>query len=584
MPFLSSDLTPIAEDFLCSGLLENARYSTDVRFLPVCKVIDGEIDIGEQRVTLRLVLHPHFPNRLPSFFLVPNDALGIIPHVDDMGLICYLELEGLLLDRTRPQSILTEALERVVNLLHDGLTGRNWADFADEFEVYWGRLSGGLHGASLIKGDNVAREVWIALQRKPQQFWIADRRGESFNFTGRVQPHARLTQQRALYLPLESGTVLVPPPSSHKFETIESVRDYIVPYLSNANQQRLEALVQGRSRYKEYVVIRLPRPSGGYNLFGFCLQSKSTQYHPLHRNGIARNIVPLQIERQDVEYLVPRGGGLETLTPKRVAVIGCGAVGGHLAFELARAGVGHLTLVDPEHLEPSNTYRHVLGARYWDQSKVKGLKQEIESNLPYADVTVIEHPIETILTVNPSAFAGFDLIVLALGSPTIELALNEHFRTLPNSPPLLFTWLEPMGIGGHALVTGQGDQKGCFECLYTTVQETGSGLVNRAAFAAQDQSFGRALSGCGSLFTPYGSIDVMRTVALAAQQSLHVLTGQEPGNPLRSWKGDASPFTDAGYRLSGRYQISEEEMARMAYTYQQPNCRICGSAALAQAA
>lgn len=584
MPLLNVDLTLIAEDFLYSGLLGNARYSTDGRFLPVCKVIDGEIHIGEQQITLRLVLHPDFPNRLPSFFLVPSNVLGLLPHVDDNGLICFLETEGLLLDRTRPQVILAEALERVINLLQDGLTGRNRADFADEFEVYWGRLSHGLHGVSLLKGDDMVREVWIALQRKPQHFWIADRRGASYQFTGRVQHYARLTQQRALYLPLEAGTILVPPPSNYKFETIESVRDYIIPYLSNANQQRLEALVQGRSRYKEYVAIRLPRPSGGYSLFGFCLHSKSTQNHPLHRNGSARNIMPLQIERQDVDYLVPRGGGLETLTSKRVAVIGCGAVGGHLAFELARAGVGHFTLVDPEPLEPPNTYRHVLGARYWNQSKVKGLKQEIEANLPYANVTPIEQSIETVLTANPSAFADFDLIVLALGTPTIELALNEHFRTLPTSPPLLFTWLEPMGIGGHALVTGQGDQKGCFECLYTTVQETDSGLVNRAAFAAPGQSFGRALSGCGSLFTPYGSIDVMRTVALAAQQALHVLIGEEPGNPLRSWKGDASRFTAAGYRLSGRYQISEEAMARVAYTYHQPNCRICGSIPLVRAA
>src|SRR5579871_917490 len=52
--------------------------------------------------------------------------------------------------------------------------------------------------------------------------------------------------------------------------------------------------------------------------------------------------------------------GQERLLAARVAIIGCGALGTVLANNLARAGVGHLTIADRDFIEANNLQRQVL--------------------------------------------------------------------------------------------------------------------------------------------------------------------------------------------------------------------------------
>jgi len=47
----------------------------------------------------------------------------------------------------------------------------------------------------------------------------------------------------------------------------------------------------------------------------------------------------------------------QRLAEARVLVCGCGGLGGPVIEQLARTGVGHLRLVDPDHFEPSNLNR-----------------------------------------------------------------------------------------------------------------------------------------------------------------------------------------------------------------------------------
>lgn len=50
----------------------------------------------------------------------------------------------------------------------------------------------------------------------------------------------------------------------------------------------------------------------------------------------------------------------ETLRGKRVLVVGCGGLGGHLIDMLARIGIGALRVVDGDVFEPSNLNRQLL--------------------------------------------------------------------------------------------------------------------------------------------------------------------------------------------------------------------------------
>lgn len=120
-----------------------------------------------------------------------------------------------------------------------------------------------------------------------------------------------------------------------------------------------------------------------------------------------------------------RGGGKLDLHGKRVLLLGCGSVGGHLAFELARAGVGQLALVDHDIFTPENTYRHVLGKRYWGQNKARALRGAMMAQLPFTDADAVPETVETALACGMVRLNDYDLIVSALGNPTSELALNR---------------------------------------------------------------------------------------------------------------------------------------------------------------
>ena len=67
-------------------------------------------------------------------------------------------------------------------------------------------------------------------------------------------------------------------------------------------------------------------------------------------------------ERYSRQILFPGIGerGQEALLAAHVAIAGCGALGSFHAAALARAGVGRLTLIDRDYVEPSNLHRQWL--------------------------------------------------------------------------------------------------------------------------------------------------------------------------------------------------------------------------------
>lgn len=300
-------------------------------------------------------------------------------------------------------------------------------------------------------------------------------------------------------------------------------------------------------------------------------------------------MTPISIQRFDKGYILPRAGSNSTLSDKKVLLIGCGSVGSHIALELVRAGVMNLTLVDKDLFHIENVYRHALGVsslyeavknkeneEYYSLPKVIGLKREIESKFPYVIVKCHQDSIEELIVGKMIEPTEYDLIVIALGNPTIELYLNDYFHNLSNCPPVIFTWLEALGIGGHAILTKNNNKAGCLNCLYLDTSGLKTDLFNRASFAAARQFFGKIIAGCGSVFTPYGSMDAISTAILATRLATDTLLGREVDCPLLSWKGESRVFLEHGYILSDRYKLNNETLYSLRYSYKKDQCEVCG--------
>jgi molybdopterin-synthase adenylyltransferase len=49
-----------------------------------------------------------------------------------------------------------------------------------------------------------------------------------------------------------------------------------------------------------------------------------------------------------------------SLREKKVIVVGCGGLGGHIIEQLARLGIGHITAIDGDVFDESNLNRQLL--------------------------------------------------------------------------------------------------------------------------------------------------------------------------------------------------------------------------------
>ncbi len=115
-----------------------------------------------------------------------------------------------------------------------------------------------------------------------------------------------------------------------------------------------------------------------------------------------------------------------------VTIVGLGAVGGYAAEGLARAGIGHLRLVDFDTIQPSNINRQILALESTlGQTKVDVAKQRIKLINPECRVEALElfaaeETLDEILSPTP------DILIDAIDSlnPKVQLLVGAHKRQI----------------------------------------------------------------------------------------------------------------------------------------------------------
>ena len=97
-------------------------------------------------------------------------------------------------------------------------------------------------------------------------------------------------------------------------------------------------------------------------------------------------------------------GVVQKLERARVVCVGVGSLGSTIALQLARSGVAHLTLIDPDHLVSANLGRHVLGVDDLGLPKAKALQKQIRKDLPTTEVMAFATFSEAVMHKNPEVF------------------------------------------------------------------------------------------------------------------------------------------------------------------------------------
>lgn len=154
--------------------------------------------------------------------------------------------------------------------------------------------------------------------------------------------------------------------------------------------------------------------------------------------------------------------GQERLRTARVTVVGCGALGSFQAEALARAGVGHLRLVDRDYVELSNLQRQWL---YDEGDAAEGLPKAAAARRHLAALNsgVAVEPVVADLTPGNAAelLGGSDLVLDGLDNFESRYLLND-FCVQQRIP-----WIYGAAVASYGLtmpvIPGGGP---CLRCVY----------------------------------------------------------------------------------------------------------------------
>jgi hypothetical protein len=495
--------------------LQGADYSWDL-----------EVDCHNKSIT-----------KLPSVVLRSNCALRA--HVGYSGGVCVSDNQGLSLDPDRLQDITAITVLLAYDLLEkwSADTQANMLEFYNELEGYWLGLPGAMRARAALDVDGTDRLVSFYLGSKGKVKW---------HFTEReVEPPREfdvkgLAVHRALYIHLDSP---VPPPvSPAKLDAtfLQAIQQRLSP-----DQLELWTKLVRPSSSKNHpkrvaLLVSLPREAGGNSLIGVAFGTRNGQIDS------TAEVTPLTVRRHTPTYMRERGGASLEMYHKHAVILGCGAVGSVVADTLAAAGIGQLTLVDYDEYSEDNVFRHIVDPAWIDFPKVIGLKFELERRYPGIKVNTVATSGQQWL--KTASFANVDAVVFAIGLPTLERSFNRALRKVKRRLPLLFTWLEPLDLGGHSvLVWSEGE--GCLDCLYRD-DEGAQTLHARTSFLQPNQAVSKNLTGCSSVFVPYSALQSRRTGLMAAEQILEALThgGKEPS--YFYWQGPGKVTAAQGLRTT----------------------------------
>ncbi len=548
-------------------------------------------------VPIQVWLPAAFPDALPKIIVVLNALPKRIAHVETSGAICIAPSTNVFVDADRPEDLVTEALDRATTTLDEGILGETDADLDAEFQAYWDPTPS-TKILSLCSADGLAHDVVVCGIRDgglltDGNLLVADRMDDAERWAAHLGAQIG-TFSHGLYAPVSTSAPL---PLPNSVTTVSEIARFIFEHGTQAGEKAFRKVIQ-RARYPQIIIFSMPEalPEGGRRLTGVRINRPDTALLKRAARGFRNGRVPaarilqmigregverLKLTRVDHAYVSARGGA-SRLAQARVAVVGVGAVGSEVLCNLAALGVGQLRLVDNDEMDAENVHRHALGMNRVGYKKAIALTIELRARFPHLNFDYRVTPVEELLTSDPAFLIETDLIVFATGEETLERRMN---RLLLNGPPRVHTWLEPLGIAGHAFACGTpaGDAAtpGCLECLY--LADDTFGLINRSALTAPGQEIRQSLAGCAGTFSPFSALDARRTAVDAAELAARVLTGTSAPPILVSWRGLHDGFEQAGYALSRRAKLivpgAHEEISGPVLV--RPGCRVCSTAALA---
>lgn len=453
----------------------------------------------------------------------PGDDLHLKwPHAEENNFLCLPANEWSPIEQLEHSIVeqLQHANELLANCASDDFIR---CESASEFLSYWGRHADrypdGPSALSLIDLNNLKPR---AIRAKPHKGMLLLGEDES-QLKAWVENHGVEASEhsiQAVFAFVDQGPTL-PLPNCGRTFIDEFVNQ--VPGLNG---------VIGRLCVSEPILVILAAREGeGIGLFG--AEIKAARTARFGRKPKARSVKmilsswgrfrPIRIARADSGWVHGRDQDLDghnALSQSHVVLLGAGSLGSQVASRLAQAGVGRITLFDPQSLATANVGRHTLGIDCLGKGKAPELAEILSRKYPHGAYLGLQMPWQQAIDQEGEVFAAADLIVGCMGEVEQDLSWDSlHQSGAIGQTPTVYGWLGTQGATGHALALLPGGP--ALSCFFDC-----DGFLRHADTYFEEGDQMRAEPACGTEFQPYGPLAAGQIELLVTRTCIDILTDQ----------------------------------------------------------
>jgi sulfur-carrier protein adenylyltransferase/sulfurtransferase len=498
---------------------------------------------ADPALQLRVLLPKGAPYAAARIAVAPAPPVLAWPHLENHGLLCLVS-DVASVSITEPASVALTLLDDARKLVNASIAGENIQDFEDEFTSYWerwDRLKGTLNILCDPRGPSRMLTAWygsngdyFAETEDALRLWVVNR------FDAETVKKMKCWPVPMLWLPRPLRPAEYPATISDLRTALQEdpLRGSLLDkaLLQPEPKRKLIVLGMQTRRGVAFAGVQVHKLEGLQNGF----RRRPPQALILSRYNAATTTGARAI-RFDPSWVHGRDHNPESnlLRGKRVTLIGVGSMGSGVADLVVKAGVGALTLIDPDILASANTSRHLLGTPAVGENKAIAVRQSLAKRFPHLKITPIDKPFgEEEKTV--AALCHADLVVSVSGSWPTESMLDAMWSYDAAMPPVVYGWTEPDAAAGHALSLQHG--AGCLRCVLNDMGKMRVPVTNWPSSTLLQAP------GCGDLFQPYGATELIHIQALVAELALDVLLKRISVSTHRVWIGRRELLDRAGGR------------------------------------
>jgi molybdopterin/thiamine biosynthesis adenylyltransferase len=511
----------------------------------------GSIQVSGRTIRSAILLDdPEFA-RLPRLHLLApaEDVPELLAHVQKDGEYCYAHRDAIVLDRFAIPGAIALSVQLMRSSLERSLTSHAKAEIEAEFPQHW-------FGHTIyvdLKSPSADRTKLYRIVRadKSELDVLADSQRVVSLMSGGQEPSEHPAAVVRTLKPLTFARGQTRP------ETFADFLRWLSSIDAGASDRALSAC-QASYPKQPHLFVVAPNGTIGIRLEFMPAVWKSFQrpqalirYVDKHRKEV--KLMRFAGEPVDPQYIYTRNTDTQpNLSGKRIALIGCGTIGSHLAKMLAQSGAGfgkeaHLHFIDQQVLTAGNVGRHLLGVPDIGRPKATAVRDTLLRLYPELNVSgTVDDALKHLCSLDQS-----DLVIDATGDEGVTNAVNAHFvdrrKSGCQTPATIFTWLFGNGAAAQALcVTSSEDA--CYRCLRAD-------HGGQWRFDPLKPSYARSEvpARCGEgPFFPYGVAAPVTAAALALQLAL-------------DWrKGDPSPrLRTQRLAFDGTKQVRDHDPARL---------------------